>query len=347
MATIGIILLNFNSTRLTKKCLKSLFSTKDDQDTYHVLIWDNASVESPSPSDFPYCQLVLSPTNDGFALGNNRAVQTLLKSQTPDYLLLLNNDTRVTKGMIRQLIVTHESAPDVGIVVPKIYFEKGYEFHKKEYDHSKQGKVLWFAGGGIDWRNVILFHKGVDEVDRGQFDLNTNSLQSLSSANGVRHNLERLLFEDSLQPQLVGTTSTKATEYDTQFATGCCFLITPKLWKKLHGFDANYFMYYEDADLSLRLKKFKKRIVFEPRSTLYHLNAGSSGGSGSSLHVYYQTRNRLRFGLKYASLKAKLLLLLEARRQYSQGTEAMKLGILHALEGRWGNQTQLKRFQQS
>lgn len=347
MATVAIILINFNSTRLTKKCVKSLFSTKDDQDTYHVLIWDNASSQSPTPADFPDCQLVLSPTNLGFASGNNRAVKTLLQTQDPDYILILNNDTRVTKGMIRQLISTYETSQDIGIVVPKIYFEKGFEYHLKNYDQSKLGKVLWFAGGAIDWRNVIVFHKGVDEVDRGQFDIDTSSRLSLSSSQGVGQKLERLLFEDTVIPELVGADATNSRNYDTHFATGCCFLIRPQLWKKLHGFDEKYFMYYEDADFSLRLKKLNKRIVFEPRATLYHLNAGSSGGSGSSFHLYYQTRNRLRFGLKYGSLKAKLLLLLEARRQYSQGTEAMKLGILHALEGRWGNQTQHKHFQRS
>lgn len=340
MARVAIILLNFNSTRLTKKCVRSLFSTKDAQDTYHVVIWDNASKQAPSPEDFPDCQLVLSPTNDGFARGNNLAVKTVLKTQKSDYLLILNNDTRVTKGMIRQLITTHESSSDIGIVLPKIYFEKGFEFHQKDYDQSKLGKILWFAGGGIDWRNVILFHKGVDEVDRGQFDIDTASYLAPHRSRGVGTKIENLLFEDTVLPEPVGAHATTATAYDSQFATGCCFLITPALWKKLHGFDEKYFMYYEDADFSLRVTKMQKRIVFEPRSWLYHFNAGSSGGSGSTLHLYYQTRNRLRFGLKYASLKAKLLLLLEARRQYSQGTEAMKLGILHALEGRWGNQTQ-------
>lgn len=350
MATVAIILLNYNSTRLTKKCVKSLLATKDEQDTYHVLIWDNASHQEPSAEDFPGCQLVRSPKNLGFAAGNNQAVKAVLKTQNPDYLLIVNNDTRITKGMVRQLITTYESASDVGIVLPKIYFEKGFEFHQKEYDPSKLGKILWFAGGGIDWRNVILFHKGVDEVDRGQFDIDTSSFLSQTSQ-GVGQKIEQLLFENAALQQLVGAQSTKPTHYDTQFATGCCFLISPAVWKKLRGFDEKYFMYYEDADLSLRLRKLQKKIVFEPRATLYHLNAGSSGGSGSTLHLYYQTRNRLRFGLKYASLKAKLLLLLEARRQYSQGTEAVKLGILHALEGRWGNQTQhipqLKHFQQS
>ncbi|MBP9699653.1 glycosyltransferase family 2 protein [Candidatus Woesebacteria bacterium] len=351
MATVAIILINYNSTRLTKKCVKSLFSTKEDQDTYHVVIWDNASKQAPTPEDFPDCKLVLSPTNDGFAKGNNLAVKTALKTQNPDYLLILNNDTRVTKGMIRQLITTYQSASDIGIVLPKIYFEKGYEFHQKDYDHSKLGKILWFAGGGIDWRNAILFHKGADEVDRGQFDLDTSSHVLQQHKDSLGQKIERLLFEDTVLPEPIGGQATKATSYDSHFATGCCFLITPALWKKLQGFDEKYFMYYEDADFSLRLKKLRKRIVFEPQSSLYHLNAGSSGGSGSTLHLYYQTRNRLRFGLKYASLKTKLLLLLEARRQFSQGTEAVKLGILHALEGRWGNQTkyipQHRHFQQS
>lgn len=301
MATIGIILLNYNSTRLTKKCVKSLLTARHETDTYKIVIYDNDSKIKPKPADFPDCELVLSEKNRGFAEGNNRAVEYLLRKNTCDYLLLLNNDTRVGKGCIRALIERFESDPDIGMVVPKIYFEKGYEYHATSYSKHQLGRVLWYAGGGIDWRNMILFHKGVDEVDRGQFD----------------------------------------TDVQTEaFATGCCLLTSVTLWKKLRGFDPRYFLYYEDADLSLRLlNKLHKSIVLEPRAVLYHLNAGSSDGSGSAVHQYYQTRNRLRFGFSYASRRTQFALLLEARRLFLTGNGAVKLGILDALGGKWGNQT--------
>jgi len=28
------------------------------------------------------------------------------------------------------------------------------------------GKVIWYAGGRVDWKNVIASHRGVDDVDK-------------------------------------------------------------------------------------------------------------------------------------------------------------------------------------
>jgi GT2 family glycosyltransferase len=284
--------------------------------------------------------LVASDTNDGFAQGNNKAVSHLLSDIRQDgnsggvfrqliardgskanigvdYLLFINNDTRVTKGMVRQLVTRFQTTQDAGFIVPKIYFEKGHEFHAESYSKAQTGHVIWYAGGDIDWDNLILSHRGVDEVDRGQFD----GLSSMNPFFSIVHDAY--------------------DERDVEFATGCCFLTTPSIWQKLKGFDPAYFLYYEDADLSIRLqKKLNKRIVVEPKAMLYHQNAGSTKGSGSSIHQYYQTRNRLRFGLQYASRRTKLALLLEARRHFLHGSGAVKLGILDALGGKWGNQSE-------
>lgn len=298
MSKIAIILLNYNSTRLTRDCIKSLQKTKAKEDDYYIVVWDNLSSPQPASEDLPDCDLFLSPVNLGFAGGNNRAVVYALSKYRPDYLLILNNDTIVGEGMVRQMIAAFTSDPKVGMVVPKIYFSPGHEFFKSDYTKQERGRVLWYAGGGIDWRNLILFHKGVDEIDRGQFDKRET----------------------------------------TAFAAGTAILTTPKLWKRLGGFDEAYFLYYEDADLSLRLQKMGKKIIYEPKATLFHINAGSTQGSGSTTHQYYQTRNRLRFGLQYSGIRTKVALLREAKRIWNTGTTAQRQGALHALEGKWGKQ---------
>lgn len=305
MSSIALILLNYNSTELTKACIKSLMATKDPDDTYTITVLDNASTTPPSQEELGEAHLVLSKTNDGFALGNNRAVKEALKfakqqGDSVEYLLFLNNDTRVTKGMVRTLIETFQNTKNTGIVLPKIYFEKGHEYHKGSYTQDERGKVIWYAGGGIDWPNVMLFHKGVDEVDFGQFEEATT----------------------------------------VAFATGCCMLTTPDVWKKVGGFDPAYFLYYEDADLSMRLRHKGYQLLMEPKAILYHINAGSTDGGGSDLHQYYQTRNRLRFGLQYAVWRAKLALMKEAWSIYRSGSPSERRGVLHALEGRWGKQYQ-------
>lgn len=298
MSRIAIILLNYNSTSFTKNCIQSLWETKATQDEYDIVVFDNASDNPPAKETLGDCDLVLSKKNIGYAQGNNKAVEHVLKKGKPDYILILNNDTRMQNACVRTLIGRFESEKNAGFVVPKIYFEKGREYHRHSYTKDEKGRVLWYAGGGIDWRNLIVFHKGMDEVDRGQFE----------------H-------------------SAKAS-----FASGCAFLTTPAIWKKLGGFDVSYFLYYEDADLSMRLHRIKKDIVFEPGSVVYHINAGSTQGSGSTFHQYYQTRNRLKFGLQYAPWRTKVALLREAKRIWNDGNASQKKAVMHALAGKWGKQ---------
>src|SRR5258708_13245687 len=299
MSRVAIVLLNYNSTRYTRNCIRSLRSSRAKTDEYSIVVWDNDSMEKPTNKDFVDADLVLSKTNDGFARGYNRAVSYTMKKHKPEYLIILNNDTRVPKGMISSLIATCKKHKDMCLAVPKIYFEHGYEFHKNSYIKDERGKVLWYAGGGIDWKNILPFHRGVDEVDRTQFD----------------------------------------TEEETPFVTGCCICLTPKVWKRIGGFDEKYFLYFEDIDLSLRAKKKGIKLIYAPSSKLYHINAGSTTGRGSLVQQYYQTRNRLRFGLQYAGVRAKVALLKEAWELWKSGTQGERLGVQHALEGTWGNQT--------
>lgn len=59
----------------------------------------------------------------------------------------------------------------------------------------------------------------------------------------------------------------KPTKIDS--CTGCFFVIRTSLFKKLKGFDSRFFMYYEDADLSRRARKYRK-LVFYPNTYVYH-----------------------------------------------------------------------------
>lgn len=58
------------------------------------------------------------------------------------------------------------------------------------------------------------------------------------------------------------------TEID--FCTGCFMMIRTKLFKNLNGFDDRFFMYFEDADLSRRARKYGK-IIFNPQVSVTHL----------------------------------------------------------------------------
>ena len=77
------------------------------------------------------------------------------------------------------------------------------------------------------------------------------------------------------------------------FATGCCIFIPKHVYERVGGFDESYFLYWEDADLSLRFAQNDVHILFCPKSVLWHKVSASTGGEGSPFSYYYETRNRL------------------------------------------------------
>ena len=75
---------------------------------------------------------------------------------------------------------------------------------------------------------------------------------------------------------------------------GCAMLLPHDVLKEVGLFDERMFLYYEDTDLSLRIRAAGKRCVVVPGATMKHL-VSKTAVRGSPLSIYYQTRNRLLF----------------------------------------------------
>ena len=111
------------------------------------------------------------------------------------------------------------------------------------------------------------------------------------------------------------------------FANFCCVLIKKNVFDKIGLLDPAYFLYWEDADFSHRAHLAGFKQVFVPQSRIWHKSSGSSG-SGSKLHDYYLTRNRLVFGFKYASARTKFALFRQSLRQLVSGRPGQRKGVL-------------------
>lgn len=299
MKSITIVLLNFNGEKDTIECLKSIKKLETDGFALLTIVVDNGSEKKfrVQSSEFRVGELKIihNDKNLGFSGGNNVGIRYAFKKNA-DYILILNNDTVVDKSLVLELLKLAQSDESIGIVVPKIYFAKGFEFHKDRYNESEQGRVIWYAGGIMDWKNVIGVHRGVDEVDRGQY--------------------EKVI--------------------ETDFASGCCMFVKREVFERVGMFDEKYFLYYEDNDLSQRAKREGFKIIYSPKAVLWHKNAGSAGGSGSSLQDYYITRNRLLFGMRYVPIRSKLSLIKESFELLFFGRTWQKRGVLDFYLKRFG-----------
>ncbi|MEM2507350.1 MAG: glycosyltransferase family 2 protein [Nitrososphaeria archaeon] len=98
--------------------------------------------------------------NYGFAGGSNIGIKFALHVLNPEYILLLNNDVVVDKGLLKELVKVAESDSRIGIVGPKIYY----------YDYEGRSDVISFIGEDIiSWKGIGRRY-GCGEVDRGQWD---------------------------------------------------------------------------------------------------------------------------------------------------------------------------------
>lgn len=296
---VFIIILNWNRPDDTLSCLESLSNLESHGVDLNVLVVDNASKDDSVKriggfkADFNF-KLIRNSSNLGFAEGNNVGIRYALLKKA-DYVMILNNDTLVEKKLLVSLLDTFDEYNDVGVVSPKIYFARGFEFHKERYSKEDLGKVIWYAGGGIDWNNVMGVNLGVDEVDDGQFE--------------------------------------EVKEVD--FATGCSSIFPAKVLKEVGLFDKRYFMYFEDVDLSLRIKKLGYKVLFQPKGIVWHKVAQSSG-IGSDLNDYFISRNRLLFGYKYVPLPIKPPLFKESIKLLLKGRKWQKIAVRDFYLGRLG-----------
>ncbi len=116
------------------------------------------------------------------------------------------------------------------------------------------------------------------------------------------------------------------------WVSGAAFLINKKLFEKVGGFDEKFFMYFEDVDLCLRLRKLKKRILllYEPR--VLHYGGCSASDSKTQKKLYYASQDyyfKKHFGLLQSTLaKACRSLFIQIKDLLPQSCTAKLFSIL-------------------
>lgn len=87
------------------------------------------------------------------------------------------------------------------------------------------------------------------------------------------------------------------------WATGACFAISLELWRRIGGFDEEYFLYWEDIDLSHRVLDAGGRWALVD-ATVVHDAGGTqtgvvAGRAKSEDYYYYNIRNGLLYAVKH------------------------------------------------
>jgi GT2 family glycosyltransferase len=245
---VHAIILNFNGKPLLLETLASV--AQINYPNFKIIVVDNGSTDGSQVAvreQHPNVILLENNENLGFGEGNNVGMRYALQ-QAAEWVLLLNNDISVAPDLLTHMMNVAAADAAIGILGPKIYY------------HDQPNKI-WFAGGRINYWAGLTAHRGIREIDRGQYD----------------------------------------RVEDTDYITGCAMLIRRETLERIGMFDPVYSpAYSEDADLCVRAVRAGYRLVFVPHAKVWHKVSSSSGGGMTPFKTKLKVEHSLIFFKRYA-----------------------------------------------
>jgi GT2 family glycosyltransferase len=122
MPKVAIIILGYNSTRHLDDCLRSLLALDYPREDYQIFFFDNASADDSVnyiQNKFPQVKVIVNEQNLGFAAGNNKAADYVLKLGF-DYLMLINDDTISQPDFLGKLVEVAAKDEQIGAVQARL-----------------------------------------------------------------------------------------------------------------------------------------------------------------------------------------------------------------------------------
>lgn len=265
---LSIIIISYNTSKLTIDCLKSLsFVLKKDKEFHsEIIVVDNASSDDSVEMLKRYTlhvtrntkqirfKIIENKKNLGFGRANNLGVE-VAKGK---HILLLNSDTLIENVNFRSLIEYLNANPKIGILTVQVRFPHG------PIDPASH------RGFPTPYRSFCYF-SGLEKLTQNTF---------FSKIFGGYH--------------LTHMDLSKTHEIDCP--SGAFFLMPTSLYKKLGGFDEKFFMYGEDVDLAYRAKELGYKVVYYPDFVILHLKHQS--GLQSSPETRLKTKKHFYDAMK-------------------------------------------------
>ncbi len=303
-------------------------ASTDDSVEYYKSKFENSGIER--------YKIIENTENTGFASANNTGAM----EAAGRYLALLNNDTAVNPTWLLELYKNIHGRKDVGIVCSKLIFFHDFidvfvkngmvasniEINGRDYSLDKRFQARVEPGkkrsnnitvplidGITDYTIEMELTRALDDDDNGMKQEETskvvyNKELIAKSAFSIIQNAGSALDKHCNGYDLGFGVRTNDKElaplYDTvaevQAACGAAMMIRRKDYMKAGGMDSRFFMYYEDTDLSYRIRKTGKKILYCPESVVRHVHTGTSK-EWSPFFTHYVYRNKVLFVSKNVS----------------------------------------------
>lgn len=268
----SVIVVNFNGGAFVAECLRSISDQVAPGVSIETIVVDNASTDGSDAlieKEFPDARLIRSPRNLGFGGGVNLA----LSDSSADFVVLINNDAVAEPGFIAALMAPFATgAPMLAAVTARIVLSGTF---RRAVPGQDPEAVTYVAAVGERW---VRLEPGANPGE-GVTLMNSTGNQVSRSGNGRDRSWLVPASADSSPASVFGFCGGGAAL--RRFAIDA-----------VGAFDERLFMYYEDTDLSWRLRRAGWEIVYAPSAAVRHRHAASSG-IRSRFFLTHNIRNRI------------------------------------------------------
>ncbi len=248
---LSIIIVSYNTKEVTRNCLSSIYQNPPQQ-PFEIIVVDNNSLDgSQAVIERNFPEVILIKNSEN--AGFAKANNQGIRISSGNYVLLLNPDTLVLPEAIDRMLAFMDKHPKVGAVTPRIWLDEG---------KTLQSHIL-------------------HPFTMGQYIFGFTPLGKLFPHNGV--------FKKMWKKDIEVWRSKYPLEVDC-FA-GACIMIRRKAIDNVGSLDENFFLFFEDTDLCLRMKKAGWRLFFLPVAEIVHFAHQSPSDRLSEIYrnslVYY------------------------------------------------------------
>jgi GT2 family glycosyltransferase len=175
MKKVSIVVLNWNGEEYIADCLKSL--ENQSYKNYEITVVDNDSSDESIKiiKKFKKVKLIEHNENSGNAEGINIGI----RNSNGDYIINLDNDTKVNKDFITELVKVADKHKDCGMLASKMVF----------YDQpdliNSTGLDFYDDGSAVD-RNIREKDKGFEEIEEVFAPCGGSALYKREALEGIK-----------------------------------------------------------------------------------------------------------------------------------------------------------------
>ncbi len=239
-ASYSVVIISYNGKDFLRTTLQNILASKPTP--LEIIVVDDASTDGTGAmvrKDFPEVRLVTNEKNSGTSVSRNNGA----KKATGEYLIFLDNDISVQPNTFGALVEFLQNHSDAGIVTARLFSEDGSQRHWNVGYHPNHFRE--FIGGCLVMiKKIIGNHKWLTRIIT-RVNLNYWDHEAVRTVDWV--------IEE-------------------------CFAIRRNLFERIHGFDEEFFMYFEGPDLCKRVEQQGCAVYFTPSAvaTVHEGHAHSS-----------------------------------------------------------------------